>query len=269
MYLNQYPVKEGSNLGWNIHIPTSHGWNTADQLIDVSWFFSLPNSFYYQENKLLLICINFTPKTSHNCLKKWYVPIQVHFTISQPPENVPSWNVTIGFLCFIQLGSPTGRWLSTQSTMWTKMSSSRECKSYRIKWKVSSAQSIAHRIHIVYGIFLVDVYGKLVGKYTPFPWILSGATPPSDTLSFGQPSTWARAKIPTIKYMCWITTIYMMAASGLPVPPEWVGSKTYVLATFSWNPPNHMVFTLFWQARPPKPWYLQRFVILHCILLLL
>ena len=69
MYLNQYPVKEGSNLGWNIHIPTSHGWNTADQLIDVSWFFSLPNSFYYQENKLLLICINFTPKTSHNCQK--------------------------------------------------------------------------------------------------------------------------------------------------------------------------------------------------------
>ena len=39
----------------------------------------------------------------------------------------------------------------------------------------------------------------------------------------------------------------MMAASGLPVPPppEWVGSKTYVLATFSWNPPKHMVFTLF------------------------
>ena len=23
-----------------------------------------------------------------------------------------------------------------------------------------------------------------------------------------------------------------------PPPPEWVGSKTYVLATFSWNPPN-------------------------------
>ena len=30
-----------------------------------------------------------------------------------------------------------------------------------------------------------------------------------------------------------------------PPPPEWVGSKTYVLATFSWNPPKHMVFTLF------------------------
>ena len=30
--------------------------------------------------------------------------------------------------------------------------------------------------------------------------------------------------------------IYMMAAPGLPVPPppEWVGSKTYVLATFSY-----------------------------------
>ena len=74
-------------------------------------------------------------------------------------------------------------------------------------------------------------------------------------------------------YLRWISGgvyIYMMAASGLPVPPpEWVGSKTYVLATFSWNPPKHMVFTLFWQARPPKPWYLQRFVILHCILLLL
>ena len=26
------------------------------------------------ENKLLLISINFTPKTSHSCLKKWYVP---------------------------------------------------------------------------------------------------------------------------------------------------------------------------------------------------
>ena len=52
-------------------------------------------------------------------------------------------------------------------------------------------------------------------------------------------------------------------------PPPWYGSKTYVLATFSWNPPKHMVFTMFWQARPPKPWYLQRFEILHCILLLL
>ena len=54
-----------------------------------------------------------------------------------------------------------------------------------------------------------------------------------------------------------------------PPHPPWYGSKTYVLATFSWNPPKHMVFTMFWQARPPKPWYLQRFVILHCILLLL
>ena len=26
----------------------------------------------YLENKLLLISINFTPKTSHSCLKKWY-----------------------------------------------------------------------------------------------------------------------------------------------------------------------------------------------------
>ena len=28
----------------------------------------------YLENKLLLISINFTPKTSHSCLKKWYFP---------------------------------------------------------------------------------------------------------------------------------------------------------------------------------------------------
>ena len=27
------------------------------------------------ENKLLLISINFTPKTSHSCLKKWYFPM--------------------------------------------------------------------------------------------------------------------------------------------------------------------------------------------------
>ena len=54
-----------------------------------------------------------------------------------------------------------------------------------------------------------------------------------------------------------------------PPPPAWYGSKTYILATFSWNPPKHMVFTMFWQAWPPKPWYLQRFVILHCILLFL
>ena len=26
----------------------------------------------YPENKLLLISINFTPKTSHSCLQKWY-----------------------------------------------------------------------------------------------------------------------------------------------------------------------------------------------------
>ena len=64
--------------------------------------------------------------------------------------------------------------------------------------------------------------------------------------------------------------IYIYAAvSRVACPPPWYGSKTYVLATFSWNPPKHMVFTMFWQARPPKPWYLQRFVILHCILLLL
>ena len=57
-------------------------------------------------------------------------------------------------------------------------------------------------------------------------------------------------------------------------PPQWYGSKTYILATFSWNPQKHMVFTMFWRARPPKPWYLQRFVILplytttHIVLLL-
>ena len=27
------------------------------------------------ENQLLLISINFTPKTSHSCLKKWYFPM--------------------------------------------------------------------------------------------------------------------------------------------------------------------------------------------------
>ena len=27
------------------------------------------------ENKLLLISINFTPKTSHSCLKKWYTMV--------------------------------------------------------------------------------------------------------------------------------------------------------------------------------------------------
>ena len=26
----------------------------------------------YLENQLLLISINFTPKTSHSCLEKWY-----------------------------------------------------------------------------------------------------------------------------------------------------------------------------------------------------
>ena len=31
-----------------------------------------PWKIYFLENKLLLISINFTPKTSHSCLKKWY-----------------------------------------------------------------------------------------------------------------------------------------------------------------------------------------------------
>ena len=56
---------------------------------------------------------------------------------------------------------------------------------------------------------------------------------------------------------CWIPNIYiyiiytyiydggLRPPSPPPPPPEWVGSKTYVLATFSWNPPKHMVFTLF------------------------
>jgi len=41
---------------------------------------------------LLLISINFTPKTSHSCLKKWYFPIFSRFTqflihgFSQHPE---------------------------------------------------------------------------------------------------------------------------------------------------------------------------------------
>ena len=73
--------------------------------------------------------------------------------------------------------------------------------------------------------------------------------------------------------ICTYTYIYIYGSvsrvANPPPHPPWYGSKTYVLATFSWNPPKHMVFTMFWQARPPKPWYLQRFVILHCILLLL
>ena len=33
--------------------------------------------YLYLENKLLLISINFTPKTSHSCLKKWHYVFQV------------------------------------------------------------------------------------------------------------------------------------------------------------------------------------------------
>ena len=36
--------------------------------------FKSPKSFRYLENKLLFISINFTPKTSHSCLKKLYFP---------------------------------------------------------------------------------------------------------------------------------------------------------------------------------------------------
>ena len=42
--------------------------------------------------------------------------------------------------------------------------------------------------------------------------------------------------------------IYMgpaLGAGARPPPPQWYGSKTYILATFSWNPPKHMVFTMF------------------------
>ena len=79
--------------------------------------------------------------------------------------------------------------------------------------------------------------------------------------------------VATVKILLYLYVLYIydggLRPPSPPPPPEWVGSKTYVLATFSWNPPKHMVFTLFWQARPPKPWYLKRFVILHCILLVL
>ena len=34
------------------------------------------------ENKLLLISINFTPKTSHSCLKKWYTMFSRSFELS-------------------------------------------------------------------------------------------------------------------------------------------------------------------------------------------
>ena len=49
--------------GWNI-IP----WRFGEKIIFVSkWVICR-----FPENKLLLISINFTPKTSHSCLEKWY-----------------------------------------------------------------------------------------------------------------------------------------------------------------------------------------------------
>ena len=81
--------------------------------------------------------------------------------------------------------------------------------------------------------------------------------------------SWFAFQKPWYLYVFGIICIYGSVSRVASPPPPWYGSKTYVLATFSWNPPKHMVFTMFWQARPPKLWYLQRFVILHCILLLL
>ena len=78
-------------------------------------------------------------------------------------------------------------------------------------------------------------------------------------------------------YMYYIIFIHIYICFRVPCchpppttpPPPMVWVQNLHLATFSWNPPKHMVFTMFWQAWPPKPWYLQRFVILHCLLLLL
>ena len=39
--------------------------------------------YIYLENKLLLISINFTPKTSHSCLKKWYTRFSRYISLIQ------------------------------------------------------------------------------------------------------------------------------------------------------------------------------------------
>ena len=38
----------------------------------LGWLGDLPTKNVSLENQLLFISINFTPKTSHSCLKKWY-----------------------------------------------------------------------------------------------------------------------------------------------------------------------------------------------------
>ena len=45
------------------------------------------------ENQLLLISSNFTPKTSHSCLKKWYTRFSRN-EFSQRVENAPFWSKT-------------------------------------------------------------------------------------------------------------------------------------------------------------------------------
>ena len=46
------------------------------------------------ENKLLLISINFTPKTSHSCLKKLYTRFS-RISFIPPPEKMNEWNQKI------------------------------------------------------------------------------------------------------------------------------------------------------------------------------
>ena len=49
--------------------------------------------FSYLENKLLLISINFTPKTSHSCLKKWYTIFSRYVLIDFSFQGLVFWGL--------------------------------------------------------------------------------------------------------------------------------------------------------------------------------
>ena len=71
--------------------------------------------YIYLENKLLLISINFTPKTSHSCLKKWYTMFSMYiqfqsksFLIYQPQLQADFFFVTPNpFTSLVDVSFPT------------------------------------------------------------------------------------------------------------------------------------------------------------------
>ena len=60
---------KGRNIS-KFPLPMTHSHGTSP--VYLLYIHIYPIKINYLENKLLLISINFTPKTRHSCLKKWY-----------------------------------------------------------------------------------------------------------------------------------------------------------------------------------------------------